>query len=836
MGGVHRLLACFSAATARRPRLALAVALALAAVCCAVAARLRIETDLAALLPRSSTAVRDLVATTQRFGAADTLVVVLRLRPEHEPEAVVEHAEVLATSLRRSGLVTWAEYRTAPAAHLAEPLLDNALLFLAPAELDHVLASLGPEGLARTAAGLHARVLSPQGTAAKELLTQDPLGLLPTILARLARTTHGMAGFGSDGLLQDPRREVQLILARPARPATDLAAGHQLLAALEAARAEAEQSWVAAGWAGPPPLMEAGGGPIAAAEDAAVIRADLLGGALTSLAGVTLLLLLAFRSPRLLVVAIVPLLLGIGTTAALAGAVRGHVTALAASFAALLLGLGVDFGIVVLGRYLAERASGALHGDSLATLGEQTARSVLLGAATTATSFAVFAFTGFPGLVELGVLTGGGILLVAATTLVLLPALLSLGTLPAPARPPLTGGGVAWLVGASARNPRLVLALSTALLTASALAALGVRYDEDFQRLRNPDGTSLRLQREIGERFGARLASLVLRVDGSDEVDAIGRAQALLPELLSLQRAGLISRVETLAAWLPPVGEQWLAVRRLAEAGIDPEETTSALRAAMRREGLAVEPFAPGLARLATALSVRGPIRPSALASGELAPLLERLVSVTPAGASVAVYCYPAAGTSSAHAAMISLQGLAARTPDVVLTGPLVLSAELRRMVREQGAIAAAVGLLLVALLLAADLRSWRDAALTLVPLAAGVLLMLGAMAVLDIPLDLVNAFALAMVGGIGVDYGIHILHRFREPGGSQAGLASTAGAVLVAALTTMVGFGSFAVSRFPGFRGLGLAVILGTAGSCLAALTLLPALLALLPPARRRG
>lgn len=832
---LHRLFVSLSAATARRPRLALAAALALGLVCLVVASHLKIETDLAALLPRSSPAVRDLATTAQRFGAADTLVVVLRLRPEHEPEAVVEHAEVLTSSLRRSGLVAWAEYRAAPAAQLAEPLLDNALLFLTPAELEEVLASLAPEGLARTAAALHARVLSPEGAAAKEMLTQDPLGLLPRILAHLAGAQHDMAGFGRDGLLQDPRGEVQLILAKPARPATDLAAGRQLLAALAAAQAEAEQAWFEAGWAQPPPAMEAGGGPLAAVEDAAVIQADLLRGALTSLAGVTLLLFLTFRSPRLVVLAGAPLLLGIGATAALAAAARGHVTALAASFAALLLGLGVDFGIVVLGRYAAERASGASHGDSLATLGRQTTRSVLLGAATTAASFGVFGFTGFPGLVELGMLTGGGILLVAATTLLLLPALLSLGNLPPPARPRLAGGTGAWLVHISTRQPRLVLALSTALLATSALAALGVRYDEDFQRLRNPGGTSLRLQHEIGERFGARLAALVLRVDGADEVDAIGRAQALLPELFALRRAGVISRVETLAAWLPPVGDQWRAVRRLAEAGIDPEETTGALRAAMQRAGLASDAFAPGLAHLATALSVRAPMQPSTLAKGELAPLLERLISVTPAGASVAVYCYPAAGTS-ARAAIASLQALAGRTPGVVLTGPLVLSAELRRMVREQGAFAAALGLLGVALLLAAESRSCRDAALTLVPLAAGAVLMLGAMAAFDIPLDLVNAFALAMVGGIGVDYGIHILHRCREQGEGQAGLASTAEAVLVAAITTMVGFGSFAVSSFPGFRGLGLAVILGTAGSCVAALTLLPALLALLSPARDKS
>lgn len=51
--------------------------------------------------------------------------------------------------------------------------------------------------------------------------------------------------------------------------------------------------------------------------------------------------------------------------------------------------------------------------------------------------------------------------------------------------------------------------------------------------------------------------------------------------------------------------------------------------------------------------------------------------------------------------------------------------------------------------------------------------------------------------------------------------------AVVLAALMSIVGFASFAISHYPGVRSIGLASVVGIALSCLASITLLPALLA---------
>jgi hypothetical protein len=81
------------------------------------------------------------------------------------------------------------------------------------------------------------------------------------------------------------------------------------------------------------------------------------------------------------------------------------------------------------------------------------------------------------------------------------------------------------------------------------------------------------------------------------------------------------------------------------------------------------------------------------------------------------------------------------------------------------------------------------------------------------------------MIVGIGSDYGIHVYHRHRE-GADLTQLAETGRSVLLAALTTVVGFGSLVLTHYPGLQSIGWMTALGVLLSCFAALIVLPLLL----------
>jgi predicted RND superfamily exporter protein len=116
---------------------------------------------------------------------------------------------------------------------------------------------------------------------------------------------------------------------------------------------------------------------------------------------------------------------------------------------------------------------------------------------------------------------------------------------------------------------------------------------------------------------------------------------------------------------------------------------------------------------------------------------------------------------------------------------------------------------------------------------------MFGLMDLFGMKLNLMNIFAVIMIIGIGVDYGVHMLHRFYEEGRYDAALAvsQTGKAVLMAALTTTFGFGTITYSDYPGLISMGVACILGVGACTIASLVLLPAVLILWgKPSSRKG
>jgi predicted RND superfamily exporter protein len=102
-------------------------------------------------------------------------------------------------------------------------------------------------------------------------------------------------------------------------------------------------------------------------------------------------------------------------------------------------------------------------------------------------------------------------------------------------------------------------------------------------------------------------------------------------------------------------------------------------------------------------------------------------------------------------------------------------------------------------------------------------------MALLRLEFNFMNVFVGLMIIGVATDYALYMLHRYLEnPAGFASAAPETAKAVAMAALTTIIGYGSFALSHYPGLRSIGYASLFGILFSGLAAITLLPAILVL--------
>jgi len=129
---------------------------------------------------------------------------------------------------------------------------------------------------------------------------------------------------------------------------------------------------------------------------------------------------------------------------------------------------------------------------------------------------------------------------------------------------------------------------------------------------------------------------------------------------------------------------------------------------------------------------------------------------------------------------------------------------------------------ILVLLLLYAKFGNVKDTFLALIPKLMGVVWMMGGMRLLDLSYNFANLVAIPLILGVGIDTGVHIVHRMRleGEGGMTLVLRHTGRAILIAGLTTMLGFGSLALASHRGLASLGTVLLLGL-GSCIVTATI---------------
>jgi hypothetical protein len=166
------------------------------------------------------------------------------------------------------------------------------------------------------------------------------------------------------------------------------------------------------------------------------------------------------------------------------------------------------------------------------------------------------------------------------------------------------------------------------------------------------------------------------------------------------------------------------------------------------------------------------------------------------------------------------------RSVDPRATGNPLQAYEASREMKSSFEHAAIYALLVIIAVLYLDYRNLKHVLLALLPLALGLIVTFGLLGYLDQPLNPANLIALPLLMGIGIDYGVHIVHQFLEQSGRYRLSAATAIAVAVDALTTIIGFGSLMIASHQGLQSLGRVLTIGVTSCTLMSLVFLPAFL----------
>jgi predicted RND superfamily exporter protein len=804
--------------------------------------RLTFDTDMLSLLPREEPAVRAYIDALETFGSNTLMLVAVRIPEGVVVEPYEAFVDELAAGLVEIPDLRNVQHRIGDPEELLRTFFPKSVLFLDEAGRRALEARLSDEGIRRRVSELRRQLSTPQGLAVKQLSRLDPLGVAEIFLGRVESSRGTLQVDWTSGYYLSRDQRMLLVLAEPVRPPQNLKFNERLAGQVDGVVAATLARWDEIAGPEPPPKPEVGvGGPhFTALGDSSLIRRDMIINIATSVMGVLLLFLFAFRRPGALVYAFLPLFCGLILTFGFAEITVGALSSATSAVAALLVGLGIDFVIVSYGRYIEERQKGESLESALMAMNGSSGRAVLIGAVTTTATFYAFTITDFVGLRQMGFLTGTGILFCMVSVVLLLPALLAWSEDHHERRKTapnlfLHSFGSDVVIRASMRHRRLAIFFGLAVTVGALALALQVRFDESMRTMRPQGNRGIDVAAEVGRRFGSGFDSMTLVISGSSPEEVIELAARASEGAEGLVRQGVLYGYSGVTSLIPPPDRQrealdWLARERRGALNLDRIRATFAQAAA--EQGMRPEAFAPGLDLLAAAINLPGPIRVEDFRqAGQTELLLDRFLRKTDDGWKGAVYLYPPANRWRREAPPEVWHLADELGPRVALAGTNAVNQTVRREVLRDAWVAGLLGFLLVELLLWADFRSLRRTLFATIPLLVGILWMLGAMVLFGIQMNFINIFVTTMIIGIGVDYGVHVLHRYQEvrdlPDAEfERGLFETGKAVVAAAMSTIVGFGSIMFSSYPGLVSTGKVAILGALSTALVAITLLPAVL----------
>ncbi|MCK5688281.1 MMPL family transporter, partial [Myxococcota bacterium] len=161
--------------------------------------------------------------------------------------------------------------------------------------------------------------------------------------------------------------------------------------------------------------------------------------------------------------------------------------------------------------------------------------------------------------------------------------------------------------------------------------------------------------------------------------------------------------------------------------------------------------------------------------------------------------------------------------------GMAVLYAELAQIVLNDGIRLTILSIIAIFIIIFFNFgRHFRAALLAMLPLATGMLWMLGLMALTGWRINFMNIVVFPLVFGYGISAGIHLYHRYLEAGSALLSVKRTGSAVAASSITTLVGWASLLVSGHSGLTSMGILASFGIASSLVVSLTILPAVLEL--------
>lgn len=869
---------------ARRPKLILAVALLLS-VLSLIFTKQKMEflTGRDDLMPRNAPFQVDYRAYRAEFGDQEEIVAVIE---SDDPEKSTRAADALYERLKKEN----SSYREVFYPGGLPYFRKNGLLFMPLEDIRKLRTTLtmSAPALKDLAASPSIQTLFTSLTRQIDDYLANPSETsLKSLAFMLATLDKGFKGFdgkqsaltmdsflkgGGDGkpsMLENAGKQ-QVITILPVKEQDSFVPAEKAIKAVRSALADTikkpEFKGVSAGLTGVPVLEY---------EEMATSQRDMEIATVLSLSLTVILLLFAFRGLLNVLAAMVSLLVGICLSFGFATAVVGHLNILSMVFAIMLIGLGIEYGIQVVLRYQEELKLGSDGLQAIETGLTANVRSIIMAAATVALAFATFALTDFKGISELGIIAAGGVAICVLATFTVLPAMLILLERFRRQRSlaPISRFQAAEhpLLKKIFNSPRAVTAVTMLISLLCIYPTIKTRFDYNLMNLQAKGLQSveyaykLMRSKENSGYFAVVTAkdqneakALTERLEKLPAVDHVVSLAALVPEQQEAKLAELAPLRQVMEQVRPVPYEENLRVMELPTVFENfhgrVQKLKDALDAGKSAEARPVGEFLATLDRFFASLekekdrNALGMLRE--FQGGMFAQLPEKLTMLKESlnAAPVTETDVPAqlkqrfVGKNGRLLLQVApkkeifehepLKEFVRQVKSVFpnATGEPVMVYESLTVLRDSYLRAFGYAFAGIAVILLINFKSIRFALIGSLPLAAGLLMMVGGMWLAGISFNSANIIVLPLILGVGIDSAIYIINRYRQGNESpgQVAMSSAGIGVFLNALTILFSFGALMVSHHRGVFSIGAIMSLGMAASVAVFLAFLPALLEL--------
>ena len=762
---------------------------------------LKLKTNLAALLPRSFPSVRELDRLHQKVGGLEKIIFLVE-----SPDSAANRRFALdiGAAMERNERIKFVEWsRDLSFFH------DNRLLYMDYGDLVTVYRRVS----SRAQMDAFSEPLDFSDIEAKYNTSSEP-----------GSKVEGGSGWATE----DGTRRI--VMAYPRGESSNMSTARGLL---RLSKEQVEQLDPASYH----PEMEIfyGGEFKNRVDEYDVILGDIKSTALFALAGIILLISIYFRQVFAFVFIGYPLIAGLAWTFGITAFAIGNLNLITGFLVAVLAGLGIDFGIHVFSRYIEERGLGRDMEEATRLAVIHTGEALSTSATTTVAAFYSLMITEFKGFSEFGFIAGTGILMTLAAVLLTFPAFIAIGeklrlvrhrkhvaewrrtNSPWPfARPTVmvfAGLLVAAILGTAGLPD--VIASRTATERDD-----GIQFEYNFSKLRaNLPASNLVKRKIYGIRSMPTAPAAIVVEDAAMREEVATSVRAMRD---SNGEASLITDVKTIMSYLPDQQDRKMRlVRRIQRAITGREEAVLSGQTEITREELdallAVEPLAETDLPWFVLEKFRGN-------DGSLGDFV--------------VIGTSAALTNGLEAIAFAneIRTVDATDETFYASGSAIIFADMLIVMRRDSSIAIGVTLLVVLVIIFLDFRSFRATAIVAAPLFGALALMMGIMTLVGIKLNFYNMVVIPSIIGIGIDNGVHLYHRYVEEGASSLRyvMKTTGGAVLMASVTTMIGFSGMELATHDGLNSMGNVALIGMVSVLAMSVVFMPALLQFLE--RRSG